>query len=155
MEENNLNPRPRGCAWLLRGCAVVVGIAFAGLMALLIYVSRMHTVQDIAKCRDNMIAIGAALDRYNDVNGKYPEQLVDLKRDYLKKPSVLRCPVDKSAGCDTSYIYHRPKPDSQDDFVVLECNRHRLRKDVPLTKLLLHKDGNITVAYAEPGKRGG
>ncbi|MHB9037181.1 MAG: hypothetical protein ACYC64_10970 [Armatimonadota bacterium] len=147
--ENNQDRKPLGCAWPLRGCAIAVGVVFTGLMILLIYLARMPVVQDIVSCRTNMIEIGAALQRYYDVNGTYPERLVDLKKDYLKKPSVLHCPLDKSSDSDTSYIYHRPKPDSPASFVVLECNRHRLGKDMPFTKLLLRKDGNITVEKPE------
>jgi hypothetical protein len=116
-----------------------------GVLILLIYLGRLPFVQDIVKCRTNMADVGAALQRFCDVNGRYPAQLVDLERDYLKDPTVLRCPLDKSSDSNTSYTYHRPKASSPADFVVLECTRHRLAKDMPRTKLLLHKDGNVTV----------
>ncbi len=140
----NVN-RNVGCSRSLKGCAIIVAVAFVAVIALLIYMSRMPVVQDVVTCRMNMTAVGAALNRYHDVHNAYPETLDELKKDYLKNPSVLRCPLDKSPGTEPSYIYHRPKSNSPAKFVVLECCRHRLSKGMPISKMQLRKDGSITL----------
>ena len=141
--DTNVNGSAPGCSRPLKGCAIIAAIAFVGVIALLIYMSRMPVVQDVVTCRMNMTAIGAALDRYHDVHNSYPRSLDEMKKDYLKNPSVLRCPLDKSSGTETSYIYHRPKAGYPPSFIVLECCRHKLAKDAPISKMKLRKDGKI------------
>ncbi len=146
METEQLTNRgPRGCRRLLIGCGVVTALIIAGFAALLIYTLRMPSARELLRCRDDMIAVGDALRRYEDVNGSYPPDLQALEKDYLKDPSVLRCPLDKSPSSQTSYIYHRPGPNAKGDFVVLECCRHRIRGDVPVSRLLILKDGTFNI----------
>lgn len=113
---------------------------------------RMPGVNTTLKCRSNMEELGAAITRYKDVNNKYPEKLSDLKKEYLKDTSVLRCPLDKNKDNDTSYVYHRPGPGAKGTFVMLECDRHRPRRDMPKIKLKLLKNGTVisqTPSYKE------
>lgn len=151
-----VSPRPRGCGRLFRGCAVIAVLMVLALIAMLVYGVRMPSVQALAMCQTNMLAVDAALERYNDVNGHYPPDLASLRKDYLKDPAVLRCPLDHSKTNEPSYIYHRPGPGASGDFVVLECLRHRLYPGLPMSRLTVTKDGSpklITPMPQEPAKR--
>ncbi len=134
---------PSGCSGPLKGCLIVVAIVIIVLIVLLIQLYRTPTVQDINECRSNMVEIGAALDRYEDVNGHYPERLSDLKEEYLKDTDVLKCPRDKSKSTEVSYTYFMPDKDSPDDFIVLTCDRHRIMKNEPKKVLVLYLDGSF------------
>ncbi len=151
LENNNIKSMP-GCSAPVRGCVIVLAAALVMLIGSLVWMLRMPTVKTMWKCRDNIIAIGAALERYNTVNGKYPAKLSDLKKEYLTDPSVLRCPLDKSEKDATSYTYNRPGPGSPDDFIVLECHRHKISEDLPQTSLRLLKSGRLVTAPVQEEK---
>lgn len=127
----------------MKGCVAVLAVALAALLVGMLWMMRNPSVQAMLTCRDHLTTLGAALERYHDVNGFYPEKLDDLKEEYLKDPSVLHCPVDGRPDQVVSYAYNRPKPGSPGDFVVLECDRHRLRPDVPKSKLTYLKNGRV------------
>lgn len=142
--DNNTDNLP-GCSRPMKGCMVTIGIALIGLMALLFYASRMPAVREIVQCRDNMTQIGAAIGRYHDVNGTYPADLLVLKKEYIKDQSILRCPLDKSPGNAPSYSYHKPVPGSRGHFAMLECDRHRMSKEIPPYKMIFRKDGSLEI----------
>lgn len=134
---------PRGCSRPVKACAVVLLLLIMAVIVLVVYVVRMPAARALFQCQQNMIAVGEALKRYEDVNGAYPKTLDDLKKDYLKDPSVLSCPTIEDRSDDSCYTYHRPGPKSGPKFVVLECNLHRLKPDAPIPKLQLLKDGTV------------
>ncbi|MCL5105111.1 MAG: hypothetical protein M1133_13490 [Armatimonadetes bacterium] len=142
LDNNDLTPRS-GCSKPVKGCAIVAALLCLAFVILLVYVARMPSVHSLIKCRENMAAVGDAIRRYHDVNNSYPPDLEILKKDYLKNPSVLRCPVDKSIGDKPSYTYHVPPAGAKGDFVALECERHLLGPGMPPMKLRLHLDGNL------------
>lgn len=143
MEIDHGSKSSSGGSNLLKGCAIVAAMAIVGLIVLLVYLVRMPTVQSIMKCRMNMVAVGDAIGRYHDATGAYPADLHAIEKEYLTDRSVLRCPLDKSKDNKPSYAYHRPGANSGDRFIMLECNRHRFGKEMPVSKLMLLKDGTI------------
>jgi hypothetical protein len=130
----------------LKACAVLAALAMIGLITMLVVLARMPAVRSLAVCREHMAALGGALGRYNDVNDTYPENLNQLRGVFLKDDKVLRCPLDKSQGDAPSYTYRRPNSSSPDTFPMLECDRHRLRRDIPVSKLILQKNQEFTVS---------
>jgi len=126
----------------------------AGLIIMLVLLARMPAVRSLTICRAHMAAIGGALGRYNDANDEYPETLNQLKGVFLKDNAVLRCPLDKSKGDAPSYIYRRPRNSSPGTFPMLECDRHRLRKDISLSKIILQKNQEFSVSVPMPKKPG-
>lgn len=147
--------QPQGCSRSFRACIVVVGLLTVLFLGLLVYAFRMPAVRGVVRCKSNLEAIGAALGRYNDVNGSYPRSLAEIRSEYLKDPSVLRCPLDEARAGDTSYVYHRPKSTAKDSFVILECHHHRLLRDAPPTVLVYQLGGVVkTVMQHESGTKG-
>lgn len=142
MEVNNANPRRPGCSILLKSCLVITALVIGLFMAGMIYMIRMTSVRSIATCKEHMLEVAAAVQRYEDVNGHRPSDLNALRKDYLEDLSVLRCPLDKTPGGTPSYAYN---PKARDAHVMLECDRHRLRKDMPVSKLVVDGDGNFTI----------
>lgn len=133
----------RGPSKLLKGCAIVGILAIVGLIVLLMYLMKMPSVKFIRECRMNMAAVGEAIGRYHDSTGDYPQDLRAIEKEYLADRSVLRCPLDKSKGDEPSYTYHRPGAKAGEKFVMMECNRHRLSKDMPVSKLVLYRNGIV------------
>lgn len=133
----------KGPSRLFKGCAIVGVLAIVGLIMLLMYLMKMPSIRDIMLCRTNMVSVGNAIGRYYDFTGSYPTNLSDIKKEYLANPAVLRCPLDKSEDNKPSYKYNRPGPNAGDKFVILECDRHRLMKDMPVSKLILYKNGMV------------
>jgi len=141
MEANNTTPqRPAGCSLLLKSCLVTTVLVIALFMAGLIYMVRMTSVRDLSTCAEHMREVAAAVERYDDVNSHRPAKLAALRKEYLKDPSVLRCPLDKSPGERPSYAYN---PEARDGQTMLECDRHRIRDDMPISKLKIHGDGTF------------
>lgn len=141
MEVNNTtNPRPAGCSLLLKSCLVITALVVGLFMAGMIYMVRMSSVRAMSTCAENMREIAGAVQRYEDVNNRRPADLSALRKDYLENPSVLRCPLDKSPGDAPSYTYN-PKARGREP--MLECDRHRLRKDMPISKLRVYGDGTF------------
>ena len=146
------NQSQSGCRKPLTACAVITALVIAAVVTLLIYLFRLPVVVSMRACQTNMIEINDALRRYYDVNGVYPPDLDTLEKDYFKDKSVLRCPLDKSPGNAPSYVYHRPSPNAPGDFVVLECSLHRLGPNEPIPKLVLLKNGHVTVERLQSKK---
>lgn len=142
--ERQRNAAGCGCSTPLKACLVVGALVFVLLIGGLIWTLRLPAVRSLIRCRSNMTQIGEAIRRYHDVTGSYPPELAVLRRDYLKDPSVLRCPLDRSPGDAPSYLYHRLRPDSPERAVVLECDRHRLKPGKQRVKLLLLKNGQVS-----------
>jgi len=152
----SINQDPYGGMWRwtrpLKACAVLAALAMIGLIVMLVVVAKMPTVRSLAVCRTNMAAIGQAIRRYHDVNDAYPASLSQLRGVYLKDNSVLRCPLDKSEGDSPSYTYRRPSESSPATFQMLECDRHRLRKDVSISRIILQKNLEFTVSVPVPSE---
>lgn len=153
MELENSNRRNLpGCGRPLKGCAVVFGLIFLLFVVFMFWMFKNPNIQGILNCRNNMEEVSAAISRYHQATGEYPPNLEALKTEYLRSARVLRCPLDKSRSDEPSYIYHRPSSKDKDDFIVLECDRHKLRSDFPLSRLLCLKDGSfkmINPSYKE------
>ena len=136
---NNDNLRKPGCSLLLKSCLIITLLAVGLFIAAAIYVMRMPGVRPFATCgRINMPQIVAAIERYQDVNGSRPSSLQVLRHEYLEDASVLRCPLDRTPGNKPSYTYN---PKAGDKEVMLECDRHRLRKDA-VNMLSISGDGS-------------
>ena len=142
MAINNENPTPAGCSPPLKGCLVTTVIVMALFLGVLAYFSRMPSVRAMGVCKYNMQELAAAIDRYKAVNGHRPESLDELADQYLKDPSVLRCPLDKSSGDTSSYTYN---PKAGDNQIMLECARYKLRHDMPNSILRVSGDGRFDV----------
>ncbi len=129
IEQNNgVGVQGGGWSKLLKGCVIlVVAICFA-LIGLLVYIFQRSDIQNIVVCRSNMTEVGQAVIRYHAVIGKYPDNLDDLKKEYLKTPSLLKCPEDKSGSSNSSYVYHKPSAGAANTFVMIECKHHFLEK---------------------------
>jgi len=129
----------------MKGCLITTAVLIGLFMGMTIWLARVPSVRDTMRCKTNMEEIGGALNRYSDVNGCYPANLESLKKDYLEDLSVLRCPLDKSTENSPSYIYHCPKENAKDTDVILECDRHRLYSGMPVSMLVLLKNGKFKV----------
>ena len=130
-----------------------MGLFIAGT----VYMARLPSVQSIRICSSNMQELAAAISRYNDVNGHRPPNLRALAKQYLSDTSVLRCPLDKSPGNEPSYNYD---PRAGDGQVMLECDRHRVKSDMPNSKLRVLGSGKFEMespsfrdTLREAGKR--
>ena len=132
-----------GWSNLLKGCALLAVLAVVGIIVLLIYLMRMPAMKSIMDCRTNIVAVGEAIGRYHDATGNYPSDLHAIEKDYLANRSVLRCPLDKSNSEESSYKYHRPLANSGGRFIMLECGRHSLGKDMPISRLIFLKNGTV------------
>jgi hypothetical protein len=64
-----------------------------------------------------------------------------LAKEYMKDPSVLICPLDKSKSGNTSYTYAPPKGEANDDDILISCNRHRVRPDLPVIEVYITVGG--------------
>ena len=148
MVVNNDNSRPPGCSTALKGCLIVTALVMGLFMAGLLYFARLPSVESIRVCSSNMQELAAAISRYSDVNGHRPPNLRALARQYLTDASVLRCPLDKSPGDAPSYTYNAQARNGQ---VMLECDRHRLRRDMPNSKLRVLGNGKFEME--SPGFR--
>ncbi len=144
MEEldTSTTTRQAGCSILLKSCLVITALLIVLFMAGLIYMLRMSSVRSLAACAENMRELSAAIRRYDDVNGRRPSELAVLREEYLQDASVLRCPLDKSPGSKPSYEYN---PRARGTQVMLRCDRHRIRKDMPVSKLVVYGDGRFEV----------
>ncbi|MBI2843378.1 MAG: hypothetical protein HYX78_08255 [Armatimonadetes bacterium] len=110
------------------GCSVII-VFLVGLLAIAtLAVYRSPYYRSVINCNRRIESAGAALDRYAIKNDAYPESLMGLAPDYLPADE-LYCPLvtDHSAA----YSYFRPAVDTPDGAVVLECNRHRMKSNVP------------------------
>ena len=108
--------------------STVLAIAIAAVALLvglmLVIISQMPSARNDLGCKFNMIALSEALRRYHWPNEGYPATLEALRKEYLRDPAVLRCPLDRTPGSAPSYTYTKPSPDSPDNMVILECDRH-------------------------------
>lgn len=145
MELDHYNTRSTiGCSRPLIGCGIAAALVVVLVLGMLVYLLRMPAIRSVMTCRSNLTELGRALQRYYDVNHEYPASLGDLEREYLKDTQVLRCPLD-IGPTKRGYVYHRPGPDSPDNFVVIECGRHKLKPGAPRSTLKLLKSGAIAV----------
>lgn len=140
MEANNTNQRQPGCSLLLKSCLVITALVIGLFMVGMIYMLRMSSVRAMSTCAENMRQVAAAVQRYQDVNGHRPSSLDVLRKEFLEDAAVLRCPLDKTPGDKPSYAYNSNAMDGQ---TMLECDRHRLRRDMPVNKLKIHGDGSF------------
>lgn len=156
VRRGDLGERP-GCSRPAKACAITLVAVVALFLGLMFYAFRMPVVRGVVRCQTNMREIGDALRRYNDVNRSYPRDLESMSKDYLKDPSVLRCPLDRSPSEAPSYIYHRPDSSSPGSFVVLECRHHDLGRDLPPSTLVYMKNGTVKTRFGDardkPGRK--
>jgi len=132
----------------MKGCLITTAVVLLLFMVAVYYFSRLPSVQSIQRCEANMQQIADAISRYDDVNGRRPADLKALQKEYLAKRAVLRCPLDRSPGDASSYAYH---PNAGDREVMLECDRHKLRGDMPRSRLVVYGDGSLKIV--NPGIR--
>lgn len=103
---------------------------------------RYPTISDIANCQLNLPEIYGAVERYRATHeDKYPPSLDILRKEYMKDPSVLVCPLDKSKSGKTSYTYTPPKENPKEDDILIRCNRHRVRLDLPIIEVYITVNG--------------
>lgn len=148
IDQNQIPQDTRGCGNLFKACAIITILLIAVVIGLSIYAIRLPIVRDLMQCRENMETVGAAIDRYHGVTGSYPDELEQLKDEYLKDPSVLSCPVGEG-GEECYFTYNKPKETSPEDFVVLECDAHVLGEKGQV-RLMYLKGGDIEVEAIEP-----
>ncbi len=141
-----------GCSRPVKACLVVIVALAALFIGLLTYTLKMPAVQGMVRCRSNMMDIGAALKRYHDANGRYPADLGEIRAEYLKDPSVLRCPQARSSDGESSYVYHRPPSGARGSFVILECRNHRFSPKTPRSTLVYLKSGIVKTRVARDSK---
>lgn len=147
-----------GCSRPLKGCAVIAAVVALGLVGVLIYTFSLPQMRDLRQCQSNMMAVGAALQRYHDVNNEYPPDLAALEGEYLKDSSVLQCPLAETREGEPSFIYHRPGPGAEDSFEMLVCECHGRSPEVPVRRIVLHKDGTLkleTLSLRDAMREGG
>jgi hypothetical protein len=142
------NPKLPTYSGLMKGCLITTAVVLLLFMVAVYYFSRLPSVQSIQRCEANMQQIAGAISRYEDVTGRRPADLAALKKEYLPKGTTLRCPLDRSPGDTPSYAYH---PDAGDGDVMLECDRHKLRGDMPGSRLVVYGDGTLKII--NPGIR--
>lgn len=116
-------------------------------IAAVLYVAKLPSVRALQVCTNNLQELGDAVSRYRDVTGHRPARLRDLEKQYLTSPSLLRCPLDKTPGNEPSYTYN---PNARDSQPMLECDRHKLRPDMPKCKLRILGDGTYTQVNPSP-----
>lgn len=148
MVVNNDNSRSPGCGTALKGCLIVTALVMGLFMAGLLYFARLPSVESIRVCSSNMQQLAGAISRYSDVNGHRPPNLRALAKEYVSDASVLRCPLDKSPGGAPSYAYN---PKAMHGQAMLECDRHKLRRDMPNSKLRVLGNGKFEME--SPGFR--
>lgn len=104
---------------------------------------RNPEISDLATCKLHMSEIYGAIERYRAVHDdNYPPSLDALKDDYMKDPSVLKCPLDKTGSKTTSYEYTPPKGEPDPDQVIVSCRRHRANPKLPVLEVFLKADGS-------------
>lgn len=138
---------------VFKGCAISAAIVALVIIGILIYSLQMPEIKVIRLCMANMVEIKGALQRYNAVNGDYPDNLGQLKPKFLQDPSILNRPPLKRNHSEYSYIYRKPGPDAKGSFVILECDPYKMNPNVPPIRLLMPKDGNIRAVPVEPIKK--
>lgn len=116
-------------------------------------------------CINHLSMIYAALDAYRDDHGDYPpeDKWQDVVRSWCKDAKsnhiagihgmILGCPVtiqsedyDLRTGAvkpgKVSYRYHRPKPDSPPDTILVYCD-HPSTRILPAERVWVTVEGNI------------
>jgi len=149
VESRPQTPIKSGCSRPFKACLAVLILVTVTVIGLLIYAIRTPAIRGLVRCQSNMAEIGAALRRYADLHGSYPDDLSAIRKEYLKNPNVLRCPLDTSVNDRPSYIYHQPKPNSGPNFVVLVCPHHRFSTETPPARLVYLKKGIVKLELIE------
>jgi len=139
-----------GCLAALLLCVLAV-LLFLAVSSRDGSLSRLYrSWMDVETCRRNLIELGAALQRYHNRNGTYPERLEMLYPDFLKTDSVLRCPAEAGDGKPRGYRYFRPTDATPPDAVVIRCDLHSPAGQQKVV-LLLRMDGRVDVRNERPG----
>ncbi|MDO8587205.1 MAG: hypothetical protein Q7T82_09210 [Armatimonadota bacterium] len=110
----------------------------------------MGQAQVAAKCQVQLQTISAALHRHEISRGEYPQSLDMLYPDYLPSRSAFRCPADPrdpNSG-PPSYSYTKPAKEASETSVVCVCDRHRIVKDQPPVRIMLLKNGEVSMTPA-------
>ena len=127
---------------LLRWTAVITTLAALMLILAVTLLMRYPAVSNIAKCQLNLPEIYGAVERYRATHeDQYPPNLDVLRKEYMKDTSVLICPMDKSKSGKTSYTYTPPKGEANDNDILISCNRHRVRPDLPVIEVYITVGG--------------
>lgn len=113
------------------GCLAAMLLAMLAVMLFFAITARNGTMQrlyetwvNVERCRQNMVELGDALERYHNRNDKYPAKLDDLYPDYLNEDDVLWCPTVKARPQQSNYVYRRPKANAEDSTIAVQCFRH-------------------------------
>jgi hypothetical protein len=146
----------RYARWAFWGCA---GLLLAALLLtlgfLLVLMSRpegknfLHASEQVAICREHLIKVTGALDRYHKDKGVAPARLEDLYPTYLSDKADLHCPAD--AGKDTtSYVYRPSIPWGEGGDIVVYCPHHLVPKigglseeDRPYVLQFIRQNGDV------------
>lgn len=117
---------------------VVLGPTFKGF-----FESAQRWGQQAQQCEKEMQRVWAAVEKFHQEKGRYPEKLESLLPNYLPNKSYLHF-SGKPDG--PPFTYHKPDPDAPPSTIVLEY--HGLSMTVPgrppvPTPLRLRKDGTL------------
>ncbi len=133
----------------LLGCLGTVFALLFLFVLVLWLVAHRPEYKPLAECVEHMTQTRAALLRYHQHRGKWPDKLSDLSPTYLEHAHLLRCPLDSSKS--GSYTYFKPSNNSKPDDPIIECDRHRVLgnrvllrmrrdKEIPDTRVLTPAD---------------
>lgn len=77
------------------------------------------------RCQGSLTAIGAAMMKFQQENGRYPETLDALVPKYLKDDSVFDCSLTEGSRESRRYDYQSPTPTTKPYQPVIICRRHK------------------------------
>ena len=116
-------------------CLVVLLVLFLGIVGSVFYlIKSLPGLNELIVCRTHLEKVSGAMERYHDANDKYPESLRELKGEYIRDHSLLKCPVHSG-----EYEY---KPGKKDDDPVISC-KHSLSDKLPVFGWILYRDGSV------------
>lgn len=147
----------RYARWAIWGCGGLVLallLLFLGFMLVLLKgpngKALITETENVAICREHMVEVSGALDRYHKDKGKAPVRLEDLYPTYLADKANLHCPSDPKDE-EVSYIYRPKLPWGKGEKIVAFCPYHRLpvplsgmpESDQPYIVLYIRQDGRV------------
>lgn len=166
------HPRPkqemdmprRYSRWALWGCfaLVLTGLLVGGGFLLVAlqrpgFKSWVRFGEEIAVCRENLVEISAALERYQTDKGALPMRLEALYPTYLARSEVLICPAappippgETKAGRRTSYVLNTSGAWGKGKGIVVACPYHQVpaASDTPADRrlwnvLVIRQNGSV------------
>ena len=135
--KENKNLGPNHSNHCLLGCMFPILVIFLLFVGLCIYVYCQPYTQPILTCLSNQTEIYEACQRYRDLNNKYPENLKELEKEYLKDKNSLYCPLDtKKEG----YLYANPDKEKGARYIT-SCHKHKLKDNIPFPPITITPEG--------------